>query len=261
MSNAFRLFFTAFFSLAALVLAIVACAGSTKNYTPLNRIYTSQVDLTQATISTQVSSSTLAQISFPGYINIGLWSYCIETSNGTVSSCTSPKGIQKFNLRELLYDNIAENSVLSTIDSASILLPQDLQDKMKYINAVIKCMFITMIIGIVLSFVSLVVCLIRWVIHLRFLQWIGAFIGFFAFVSLLISIGSCTAVLVVIRRILKDNVDEYGIKLGFGRIYMGLCWGSVVAALFGFMFWCSVRSVRRPQVIYMNDPIEKRPLI
>ena len=251
MSNALALFFTALFSFAALILSCIACAGSTKNYYPLNHIYTSQVDLTKVSISDVISSSTVAEISFPGYINIGLWSYCIETANKSVTSCTSPKGIQNFNLKELLADNINDNSMLSTLDSASVLLPQSIQDKMPYFNDLIKCMFITILIGIVLSFLNTVVCIIRWIIHAKFVQVIGGMLSFFAFLALLISAGCCVSALVIISRILDKN-DTYGIKLNFGQTYLGLVWGGVVAAFLNFITWCCVRSVRRPQVAYMS---------
>lgn len=263
MVNAFALFLTAFFSLSALILSIVGCAGSTKNYYPINHIYTSQIDLIDISIDSIISASTVAyasDISFPGYINIGLWSYCIETTNKTITSCTSPKGIQNFNLRELLYDNIENNSILETIDAASILLPEDIQNKMTYFNNLIKCMFITLLIGIVLSFLNTLVCIIRWIIHFRFIQIIGIFISFLSFASLLISASSCVAALVIINRILKNN-DSYGIKLNYGRVYLGIVWGGVVAALFNLITWCSVRSSRRPQIIYTSEPIEKKPLI
>lgn len=261
MSNVITLFFTAFFSFSAFILAIIGCAGSTKNYYPINHIYTSQIDLTQVSISSIISSSTVAEVSFPGYINLGLWSYCLENDNHSVTSCTSPKGIQNFNLKELLYDNIEDNSVLQTLDSASsILLPEKFQDKLKYFNALIKCMFITLLIGIVLSFLNTIVCIIRWIIHLKFVQVIGGILSFFSFVSLLVSAASTVSILVIINRILNDN-DTYGIKLNFGQVYLGLIWGAVVAALLNFITWCSVRSVRRPQVVYMSEPIEKKPLI
>lgn len=263
MSNAFTLFLTAFFSFSAFILSIIGCAGSTKNYYPINHIYTSQIDLTDISIRSVISTATIAStsdISLPGYINLGLWSYCIETTNKTVTSCTSPKGIQKFNLKELLYDNIENNSILEAIDSASMLLPEDIQNKEPYFNGLIKCMFITLLIGIVLSFLNTLVCIIRWIIHFGFIQAVGIFISFFSFASLLVSASSCVAALITIYRIL-DNNDSYGIKLNYGHVYLGIIWGGVLAALFNFITWCSVRSSRRPQIVYMPEPIEKKPLI
>ena len=121
-------------------------------------------------------------------------------------------------------------------------------------------MFITLLIGIVLSFLNTIVCIVRWIIHFRFIQVIGIFISFLSFASLLVSASSCVAALVIIYRILDDN-DSYGIKLNYGRIYLGIVWGGVLAALFNFITWCLVRSSRRPQVIYTSEPFEKKPLI
>ncbi|CAI1606236.1 hypothetical protein SEUBUCD646_0L04520 [Saccharomyces eubayanus] len=263
MRNFFTLFFAALFSLAALILAIVACAGSTKNYSPINKIYCAELDLSQIHVSTvfpSLGSATLSTLGLPSYINIGLWSYCLEDSSHSIQSCSSPSGIQKFNLTGLLYDNIVDNEALKLIDSiADVVLPSKLQDKMKYYNDLVKCMFITIIIGIVLSFVNLVFSILRWIIHIRPLVWGGAFFSFLAFAALIISIGSCLGTYSYIKYILKHNYSDYGISLSIGRTYQGLMWGAVVGALLNFILWCSVRS--RPNMIYANAPIEEKPLI
>ncbi|EHN01057.1 YLR414C-like protein [Saccharomyces cerevisiae x Saccharomyces kudriavzevii VIN7] len=263
MRNFFTLFFAAIFSLGALVLAIVACAGSTKNYSPINKIYCAELDLSQMEVSTvlpSLDSGTLSSLGLPTYINIGLWSYCVEDSSRNVQSCSSPSGIQKFNLTSLIYDNIENNDALELIDSmAAVILPEKIRSKMTYYNNLVKCMFITMIIGIVLSFVSLVFNILRWIIHIRPLVWGGAFFSFFAFAALLVSIGSCLGTYLYIKHILKHDFSDYGIAMNIGRTYQGLMWGAVVGALFNFILWCSVRS--RPNVIYANTPIEEKPLI
>lgn len=130
---------------------------------------------------------------------------------------------------------------------------------MKYYNDLVKCMFITIIIGIVLTFVNLVFCILRWIIHIRPLVWGGAFFSFLAFAALIISIGSCLGTYSYIKYILKHNYSDYGIALTIGRNYQGLMWGAVVGALLNFILWCSVRS--RPNILYANAPIEEKPLI
>ena len=195
MRNFFTLFFAAIFSLGALILAIIACAGSTKNYSPINKIYCAELDLSQMKVSKvfpSLTSVTLSSLGLPAYINIGLWSYCIEDSSRNIQSCSSPNGIQKFNLTSLVYDNIEKNEALELIDSvADIVLPEKLRSKMTYYNNLVKCMFITILIGIVLTFVNLAFNILRCVLHIRPLAWGGAFFSFFAFVALLVSIGSC----------------------------------------------------------------------
>ncbi|CAI4609447.1 CEQ_1a_G0038180.mRNA.1.CDS.1 [Saccharomyces cerevisiae] len=263
MRNFFTLFFAAIFSLGALILAIVACAGSTKNYSPINKIYCAELDLSQMKVSTvlpSLSSATLSSLGLPSYINIGLWSYCTVDSSHNIQSCSSPHGIQNFNLSSLVYDNINNNEALELMDSvASVVLPETLKSKMTYYNNLVKCMFITILIGIVLTFVNLVFNVLRWIIHIRPLTWFGAFFSFFAFAALLVSIGSCLGTYSYIKYILKHNYSDYGISMSIGRNYQGLMWGAVVGALLNFILWCSVRS--RPTVIYANAPIEEKPLI
>lgn len=262
MANCFSLFATALLSFAALILAIVACAGSTKNYDPINKIYAAQIDISNIKLSTvlpAVSSSTsLDQLGLPSYFNIGLWSYCLADSSKTVTSCTSPSGIQKFNLKELLYDNVENNKVNELIDSiADIALPDQLQDKMSYYNNLVKCMFITLIIGIVLTFVNLVINILRWFFHFAIVTWLGRLFSLLGFLSLAISAGTSTGTYVYIRNILKDNSSEYGISLSLGRVFYGILWGSVLGCLLNLLMWASVRNRRYARVV----PIEEKPLV
>lgn len=273
MSNAFRLFLVAFFSLSALVLSCIACAGSTKNYYPLNHIYAGQIDLTNLNVGSIISTATdtsnlnldgltAASIGLPSFINTGLWSYCIGNANGTITNCTSPHGIQKFNLKEMLYDNIEDNEILDVVESAAeIVLPDNLKDKISYVDTVIKCWFITLIIAIALSFVSLVFCILRWVIHTVVLNWIGCFFSFFCMAAFVVSMGAYTAAYIILRTKLNETYDEYGIKLSLGTIFLALGWSAFAASLLNFMCWCSVRSVRSAQRVYVSDSIEKKPLM
>ncbi|CCK69061.1 Pun1p KNAG_0B06320 [Huiozyma naganishii CBS 8797] len=264
MSNVFRLLFTAIFALAALVLAIVACAGSTKNYYPINQIYVAQLSLKEAALSALIptlASVTNSEVQLPSAINLGLWSYCLESSSGSIESCTSPKGIQQFNLKDMIYDNIENNTLLQALDASAVVLPTSVQDKLTYINNIIKCTFITLLIGIALTFLNLVFCLIRWIIHIRVFKWLGVFCSFFGFISLLISMGCATGVFVFVKHTLDKDYSQYGIELNLGRNFMGIAWGAVAAALFNLITWLSVRSANRARVVYAQDPLEKKPFM
>lgn len=264
MSNAVPLLLSIVFSFAALVLACIACAGSTRNYSPINKIYVAQINLTGLSLSTvlpSISSSTTLSSVLPSYFNIGLWSYCLEDSSKTVTSCTSPSGIETFNLKNLLYDNIVDNSVLELIDSiASIILPDSLENNLGGYNALVKCAFITLIIGIVLSFICFLLSFCRSILHIRLFKWFAVLLSFISFVVLLVSAGTSMAPYLYIRNILKDNYSDYGISLSLGRVYLGLLWGSVVAAFFNFISWCFVRPT--PRVVYVQPQmIEKREML
>lgn len=216
-------------------------------------------------LPSSVASSAISSVTsaVPSYINLGLWSYCTLDSSKKVVSCTSPKGIQKFNLNSLIYDNIEDNQVLSLLDSiSSLVLPSNLQDKMTYYNDLVKCMFITILIGIVVTFLNLVVNLIRWVLHLRLLNWIGIFFSLIGFLSLLISVGTGMGTYIYISHLLKDDYDQYGISLSLGRNYLGILWGSVAAALLNLLLWQTVRyDYGRTKYVYATNPIDEKPLL
>ncbi|KAL3231485.1 hypothetical protein RNJ44_00520 [Nakaseomyces bracarensis] len=261
MRNFFAVTLALFFALASLVLACIACAGSTKNYYPINEIFSAQLDLSKLSVSSvfpEVGSISLTQLGLPDYINIGLWSYCIGTSKDSVSSCTSPGGIQTFNLKTILKDNIENNQVLSLIDDvANIVLPEELQDKIGFYNGLVRCMFITLIIGIVLTFLNLVVNIIRWFLHFAFVNVVGGLLAFLSFASLLISVGTNMGTYIFIRHILNKNYSEYGIELSLGRKFLALMWASVVAALLNIIAWMFVR--QRRKVVYVHQPHDEKP--
>ncbi|CAR26583.1 ZYRO0B13200p [Zygosaccharomyces rouxii] len=258
--NASVLFFTALLSFSALILAIVACAGSTSNYNPLNKIFVAQLNLKNLNAD-KVFSKTSSELDIPAFINVGLWSYCVASDNGSVKYCTSPNGIQKFDLKKMLTDSIGNNKVADMADSlAKVMLPDNLQDKMGYYNNLVKCMFITLLIGICALFLDLVVNIVRWIVHARLLNWFGRFLASIAFTSLIISAGTSTGTYVYIRHLLKENYDEYGIKLSLGRVFLALIWATVGAALFNSILWGLVRARRRS---YPGSPMpsEEKPLI
>ncbi|GAV52570.1 hypothetical protein ZYGR_0AG05610 [Zygosaccharomyces rouxii] len=262
MINASALFFTALLSFSALILAIVACAGSTTNYNPINKIFVAQLNLKNINaekVFSKVSSDN--ELKIPAFINIGLWSYCVANSDGAVKYCTSPNGIQQFDLKKMLTDSIDNNKVANMADSiAKIILPDSLQDKMGYYNNLVKCMFITLLIGICALFLDLVVNIVRWIVHARLLNWFGRFLASIAFTSLIISAGTSTGTYVYIRHLLKEDYDDYGIKLSLGRVFLALIWATVGAALFNSILWGIVRSRRR---YYPGSPMpsEEKPLI
>ena len=268
MGNAFTLTCVVFFSIATVILSALACAGSTKKVFPLKEIFVVQISLSHAALSKilpSISEDLLSNSVLPTYFNIGLWSYCIANAQKTVQSCTSPAGIQTFNLQSMLYDNIKDNKVLEIIDELSkVILPEKLETKVGYFNHLMRCMFATIIVGIVLSFVSFVFSLLRSLFHVRFFKWMGTFFSFAGFCCLLISVGITLGTFVYVSRILNDNYDEYGIRLHFGKTYMGLIWGGILASLLGLMSWWSVRGplpVQHVTYVEVEPDLEKRDIL
>ncbi|SCV04654.1 LANO_0G11518g1_1 [Lachancea nothofagi CBS 11611] len=263
MANCIVLFCSAFLSFAAVILACVACAGSTKNYNPINKIFEAQLDLSGLNVSQVLSGlgssiPSLEELGLPSYVNLGLWSYCLANSSGIVSNCTSPSGIQQFNLTNIIYDNINDNQVANLITSvAQITLPDKLEDNMTYYNNLVKCCFITLIIGIIASGLNLVVNILRWILHFVIITWICRFFALIAFLSLLISAGTSTGTYVYIRHALADNYDTYGMKMNLGVIFYALLWASVSAALLNLI----CLSAARPKRHIYDRPIEEKPLL
>lgn len=120
-------------------------------------------------------------------------------------------------------------------------------------------MFITLIIGIVITFLNLAVNLLRWFIHFRFLNWVGTLLSFLGFAALSVCGGTGTGAYVWLKRESTDNDDTWGITMNLGATFFGLLWGAVAAALLNSIVWCTVRH-RRQAAAYVV-PMEKRSLI
>lgn len=250
---------------ASLILAIFACFGSTQNSTPLNQIYVAQIDISNISFSTVLGADlpqstviSLDALGVPSYFNLGVWSYCLANSEKQITSCTKPAGIEQFDLEKLLKDNVENNQVTELIDQViSLALPDELDDKMSYYNALIKCMSITLVIGIALLGLNIIVNILRWILHFTFVNVIGRILSILSFISLGISAGTATATYVVIKNILSDNYSQYGIKLSLGRNFYALLWASVAGCLINFILWILTRQRRKAQVIMQPVPTEK----
>ncbi|EDO18698.1 hypothetical protein Kpol_1055p55 [Vanderwaltozyma polyspora DSM 70294] len=264
MANRFRLFVAALISFTTFIIAIIGCAGSTSNYNPINKIYVAQLNLRkikQDTVFDKISQDIGTDI-LPGYINIGLWSYCTSSTDSKhVEKCTSPHGIQQFDLQTLLGDSVNNNQATKLIESIEdIIIPDKLEDKKGYYNNLAKCMFITLIIGICLMFINFVVIIFRFLVDSVFFTVLGIFFSATAFVSLLISGGTSVGTYVYIKHQLSQNYDEFGISLDLGRDYYCLIWGAILGSLLNFMIWCTVRSKPRGYVTRSAAP-EKRIIL
>ncbi|CEP61597.1 Pun1p LALA0_S03e06502g [Lachancea lanzarotensis] len=263
MVNCISLFCAAFLSFAALILACVACAGSTKNYYPINNIFEAQLDLSKLDVTKVLpelpqSLSSFDTLGLPSYVNVGLWSYCVADSAKKVTSCTSPSGIQQFDLQQVIKDNIDNNQVAQLISSlAQIALPEKLQDNMTYYNNLVKCSFITLLIGIIASGLNIIANLLRWVLHFAFVTWVSRFLSVIAFLGLIVSAGTSTGTYVYIKNALQSNYDTYGVKMSLGLNFYAVLWASVAAALLNLIFLSAVKSRRYS---YMR-PIEEKPLV
>ncbi|CCE61871.1 hypothetical protein TPHA_0B01990 [Tetrapisispora phaffii CBS 4417] len=253
MANGAKLFLAGIITFVSFIIAIVSFAGSTSNYKPINEIYVAHLNLKNIKNDAVFTNLTQAldSNSLPNYINIGLWSYCISgTNSDKIEKCTSPKGIQEFDLKTLLYDNVANNESEDLLDSIDdILLPDSIANKKGYYNGLSRCMWITLIIGIIVLFLDLIFIILRMLFALRALKIIGLFLACVAFASLIISGSTSVATYVYIKVHLNKNYDEYGIKLDLGRNFFCILWGSILGSLLNLLLWVSVRDdVRRTYV-------------
>lgn len=247
--NVLTLFGSFFITLFSFILAILVCFGSTTNDSPLNRIYAAQLDISNINFSTLLNIDipksgipSLDNLDVPSYFNLGIWSYCMANSEKKIYQCTKPAGIRDFDLQRLLEDNFDNNEVTQLVGSIiQMAIPKDLKDDMDLYNSLMRCMAVTLVIGIALMGLAVIVNVIRWLVHRPFINLVGRVLALLSFLSMGISAGTSTGTYVLIKNILKDNYKEYGIKLTLGRNFYALLWASVVGCLANFVFWIFTR--------------------
>lgn len=263
MRNFFTVGFGLLLAIASLVLAVLACFGSYKNEFPLNDIYAAQLNLSGfdveslLNLSTNVTDSSLGLSDTPSYINLGLWSYCTLDSSKTITQCTSQSGMNTFNLQDTL-ENIFSSSIVEEIISEIFgsSVPSDISSYTSSYNALLKCMCICLAIGIGLTCLCFVAFIVRMILHLTFVNVAGRVISLLAFISIAVSASTGTAAYVIIRRVLNDNVEDYGISLTLGKNFYGLLWGSVASSLLTFVLWCLTR--QRTKVVYVQPSSDEK---
>lgn len=254
MAGGCSLFFALLMGFSAMVLCAISCAGSTSAYYPIDRIFTSQINLknldTQMIFPNVTDSSAFDNL--PAYVNVGLWSFCRADANGHVTKCKTQSGVQHFNLQQVLFE-LLDSSELESY--AQVLLPSKLQDKEGYYNRLVTCMFTCSLLGICLSFITLCVNFVRLCKSIRVLTWIGRFLSLCAFFSILISAGVVSGTYIYIRNILNKNYSDYGIHMALGSNFYGIIWGSCGAALFNMILWFSAKD--KPKGYGPNGPARR----
>ncbi|CCH62148.1 hypothetical protein TBLA_0G02060 [Henningerozyma blattae CBS 6284] len=240
MANTFRLLLAGLFTFCAMILAAISCAGSTSAYVPIDRIYTSQIslkNLEQAVIFPNIKDNSIFN-NLPSYVNVGLWSFCEADANAKVTKCKTQSGIQTFNLQQVLFELIDSPELTSYAD---VLLPQKLQDKKGYYNRLVTCMFVCTLLGVLISFLALIINIVRLCAQTRVLTWLGRFLSLCAFFAILIAAATSSGTYIYIRQILNKNAAEYGIRMRLGGVFYGLIWGACGSSLLALIFWGSVR--------------------
>lgn len=250
-----------FFSIAAVVLGALACAGSTKDASPVDQIYMLRLNVTNIDISSVLGSSVSVQATDLGLsdiYSIGMWGYCKGSNDDgdyNVTYCSSPTSMYLFDPVKILSEDL--DSSLS-IDDLS--LPDQVEDYVKTAKIVSKVIFITTIIGVVAAFVVAVLTLFSFCSHA--VSCIATIFAIISFLGLVIAAAASTATYSIVKKYFNDAAETYGISstLSNNRFY-GLIWASAVAALitclFNFFAICCGRTASRRKVV----EVEKEPFM
>lgn len=249
------------FSIAALILGALACAGSTKNMDPVNQIYMFRLNISDIDVSSVFGSSvTLSanDIGLSDIYSIGMWGYCKgENDNGEykVKSCTNPTPMYLFDPVKILTEDLG-----SDISVDDLNLPDKIENYVKTAKIVSKLIFITTLIGVIAAFLVAVLTILSFCSH--FVSCLATLLAIISFLGLLLSAAASTGVYTIVKKYFNDSASQYGITGTLSNYHFyGLIWGATAAALitcvFNFFAICCGRTSRKSKVV----EVEKEPFM
>ncbi|ODQ78869.1 hypothetical protein BABINDRAFT_9099 [Babjeviella inositovora NRRL Y-12698] len=231
-------------SLLSILLAILACVGSTSTTTFIEdthfiRMNFSSVALSDlfGTSSQLPATATLSDVGIKEVYSLGMWGYCSGSISSTDAShvdytfCSKPKAMYGVNITEIISNDL--NSAYTAL-AASITLPTDITDAQNKFNTLSKAIFITCIIGIVSTFLLLLFTLFSFCSHIW--SCIASIFGVIAFLGLIVSAAGSTALFMVIRAAFNNNFDTLGIKAYLDMPFYALIWSSAMGVLLTVLF-------------------------
>ncbi|CCH45758.1 putative membrane protein [Wickerhamomyces ciferrii] len=233
------------FSLAALVLGALACAGSTKNASPINHIYEFKLDMTEVDITKLITKNTIlgaftslsgvtisgSDIGLSDMYTIGQWGYCkgdYDDGEYKPSKCSDPQAMYVFDPVKLLVEDLTSGTLDITSDDLS--LPESVENNRKQLKIASKAIFITTIIGIVASALTFLFTIASFCSHI--ISFISTIFAIIAFLGYVIAAAASTAAFNRVKTKFNDAYSEYGMKgtLDNNRFY-GLIWAATGLAL------------------------------
>lgn len=192
----------------------------------------------------------------PEFFDTSLWNYCygnFSTTNKDSNNflthaegaqlvyCSDPKAMYWFNASEILKDTInnssataASKSVLTTAINAATNI-DDVKNYMGTMQAVSKASFVCYIVALGLLFLTLLFGIFT--CHSRGVTCCTALLSFLSLAMVLVSAGLVTGMYMVIRNLINNHLNSFGISASLSSQAMGFAWGSAVAALWGTIWW------------------------
>lgn len=235
--KSFIFFVLAIGSFALLLTANVATIGKNTANSEIFLIGLNMNKLNSVELLPQLSvSHAAAELGFASNYVFGLYGYCrgdSELDTQTVESifddnslknawCSKPKAAYYINPVEFVVDEVNNHNTLGLkISKDDIALPGDLQDKIGTIKRVSYLMYITSIISIAASLVSIALYLLCICCGGTFLSLLAQSI---AFITSVLFAGSATGIYTFVRNQFNNHFDQFGIKAVLSYRFLAIAW-------------------------------------
>lgn len=211
-------------SLLACLLSILACVGSTSLQLFIQDVNFIRLDLSNVdpgALFPSVVTLTREALGIKKVYTLGMWGYC--SGDDGLTYCSPPKAAFQVDLKAILTADLAV--ALKPI-ADTITLPSEITSKQSMFNALSKAVFITCIIGLVLSLVTALFIFLSMCCGGMCLSGLSASV---AFISLAISAGGATGLYLVVKKAFNDS--DLGVVATLGTPFYALIWCSVVCSL------------------------------
>lgn len=164
-----------------------------------------------------------------------------------VTDCSKNRAMYKFNPTDIIQRALNKSGIDITLQD--LQWPEDIQNGIDALNAVMAAMFVLYVIAICLIFLTLVASLVGILTSGRLSACLNIGLSLLAFLAIGIASGLVTAVMVKGTEIINEHGNQIGLESHYGGKFLALTWAAtglmLVAVLAWFVAICFGRSERR----------------
>jgi hypothetical protein len=202
-----------------------------------------------------------ARLGIEDWYSAHMLTYCegqytpAEVANATVSEsdisknvteCSQSKAMYRFDPTRIIEDALNKSTGIE-VTLSDLNWPQDIQDGIRALNALMAAMFVLYIIAICLIFVALLTAVFAVVASGRLSACVNFMVATLAFLAIGLASALVTAVMVKATDIINQYGNDIGVEAHRGSKFLGLTWAATALMFVVLIAWVVEFCVGRRQ--------------
>ncbi|KAL1794956.1 hypothetical protein ACET3X_006772 [Alternaria dauci] len=153
-----------------------------------------------------------------------------------VTECAESRATYKFDPTQIIQDALNRTGVDITLQD--LQWPEDIQNGIDTLNALMAAMFVLYVIAICLIFITLVTSVLGIFIgNGRLTPCVNFLLATLAFLAIGLASALVTAVMIKATDIINDNGSEIGLRANYGGKFLAITWAATALMLIAVLGW------------------------